>query len=258
MLDKSYRLKLVDFGTSRDMFNPEVKGSGNSSKGKRTFEHFVGTPQYMAPENVRNKDSGYKCDIWSLGCILYQVIAGFTPFNGASEYIIFTKSVEKEAVFYDYLFSSSAKALISKMITKDFEKRATLQEVINDPYFEGIDWNNLPTYEDAMKGITPLEKFLIDAKAPFFSLKEEDKPDFNNLALKIIFKDLKEKLDFNTELSPEDKALINKRLELMLLQAMSFYSIEDFEWEGLPKGLEKTPVPNSKVVESSSSDEEDK
>jgi 3-phosphoinositide dependent protein kinase-1 len=257
LLDKANRLKLVDFGTSRDMLNPQIKGSGNSSKGKRVFDHFIGTPQYMAPENVRNKDSGYKCDIWSLACILYQFIAGCPPYNGASEYIIFTKSVEKNPVFYDYLFSGPSKDLLSKMLIKDFEKRPTLEEVMKDPYFEGVDWNNLPAFEDAVKGILPHEQFLIEAKAPFFTLKEDDKPEFNELALKTIHKDIEEKLKANTELLPEDKELINKRLGLMLKQSMAFYSVEDFEWEGLPKGLEKIPVPNDNLAEKDQSSDED-
>jgi serine/threonine protein kinase len=50
MLDNTGRLKLIDFGTSRDMLNPEIKGSGNGRKDKKVFEHYVGTPNFMSPE----------------------------------------------------------------------------------------------------------------------------------------------------------------------------------------------------------------
>ena len=43
-----------------------------------------GTPYYMAPEVMKgNYDE--KCDIWSIGCILYAMLTGFPPFGGASE-----------------------------------------------------------------------------------------------------------------------------------------------------------------------------
>ena len=38
--------------------------------------NFVGTPQFMAPECVHNKENSYSCDVWSLGCILYQLYCG--------------------------------------------------------------------------------------------------------------------------------------------------------------------------------------
>ena len=57
--------------------------------------NFVGTSQYMAPECVRNKGSPtLASDIWSLGCILYQLETGLLPFRGASDYLVFRRSTE--------------------------------------------------------------------------------------------------------------------------------------------------------------------
>jgi len=63
MLNENYEIKLIDFGTAKDVFNPSIKGSGTGSKGKKNFEHFVGTPNFMAPECIRNKESSYFSDI---------------------------------------------------------------------------------------------------------------------------------------------------------------------------------------------------
>lgn len=49
LLTKDKKIKIVDFGTARDDFE-NLKGSGNSAKGKMVYDHFVGTPNYMAPE----------------------------------------------------------------------------------------------------------------------------------------------------------------------------------------------------------------
>ena len=70
-MTSDHKIKLIDFGTARDMIDTSVKGSGNSSNGKRVFEHFIGTPQYMSPECFHNVDSNYKSDVWSLGCLFY-------------------------------------------------------------------------------------------------------------------------------------------------------------------------------------------
>jgi len=43
----------------------------------------------MSPEQIRNKDSNEKSDIWALGNIIMQMVIGFPPFMGKSDYLIF-------------------------------------------------------------------------------------------------------------------------------------------------------------------------
>ena len=44
LLTNTKSLKLIDFGTARDLQNPQIKGSGNGRPGRMVYEHFVGTP----------------------------------------------------------------------------------------------------------------------------------------------------------------------------------------------------------------------
>ena len=66
------------------MDRPDLKGSGNGLRGKKPFEHYVGTPQYMAPECIHNQASEKKSDIYSLAGTLYFLKAGSPPFSGGS------------------------------------------------------------------------------------------------------------------------------------------------------------------------------
>ena len=48
----------------------------------RYADSIVGSPDYMAPEVLRAKPYTYSVDYWSLGCILFEFLAGFPPFTG--------------------------------------------------------------------------------------------------------------------------------------------------------------------------------
>ena len=67
-----FKVKLIDFGTSQ-------KFEGDTKLTER-----YGTPYYIAPE-VLKKNYNEKCDIWSLGVILYILLVGYPPFNGAED-----------------------------------------------------------------------------------------------------------------------------------------------------------------------------
>jgi serine/threonine protein kinase len=223
MLTKEHKLKFLDFGTARDMLHPEVKGSGNSHKGRKVYEHFVGTPQYMPPEAIRNKGSGYKTDVFALGCMIYQFFAGYPPFLGGSEYLIFTKTLNEKTYYYDFIFDEETIGLIELMIEKDVDKRITLEEVKKHSFFSDIDWEKLPSYEECKSKITKLELYLDKVKHKIMSI-----PEANPKILEVEIKKVQDELIESTEYDVNQKEVLLKRLQLMYKQGIAHHAIDQF------------------------------
>jgi len=68
------RIKLLDFGLATSVSNTE-EGSNESGM-------IMGTPHYMAPEQARGLPLDNRCDLFSIGCVLYQMISGELAFKG--------------------------------------------------------------------------------------------------------------------------------------------------------------------------------
>lgn len=123
------QIKVIDFGSAKDVVE-KVASMGNSSTGRKFFEHFMGTPNYMAPECIHNKFSDARSDVYSLGCLFYNLVAGLPPFLGGSEYLIFRAALDTTPVFYDFLFDAEEAEMISRMIEKEADKRPTADELV--------------------------------------------------------------------------------------------------------------------------------
>ncbi|MEO7720243.1 MAG: serine/threonine-protein kinase [Capsulimonas sp.] len=68
------RIKLMDFGIARQIDETILTQAGS----------FVGTPAYMSPEQCRGEDASAASDTWALGVLIYQMLAGRRPFEGAT------------------------------------------------------------------------------------------------------------------------------------------------------------------------------
>ena len=92
----------------------------------------TGTPYYCSPEIWNEKSYDYKSDIWSLGCIIYEICSLRPPFRGTS-----LKGLRNNVLNGHYLpipsiYSRELSILISKMLVIDPNKRASANELVND------------------------------------------------------------------------------------------------------------------------------
>src|SRR5262245_52606752 len=83
--DGSDRVKLLDFGIARSMQDARLTGAGE----------VFGTPQYMAPERITSIDSGPASDLYALGVILYEMLAGELPFDAPDIATFFLKHLKE-------------------------------------------------------------------------------------------------------------------------------------------------------------------
>ncbi|GMF17928.1 unnamed protein product [Phytophthora fragariaefolia] len=135
--DSGGHLKLIDFGTAKNFADTALNGP-----------NFVGTPEYMPPETIDNKEPTFASDMWAFGCIVYQLLTGETPFSGGSAYLTFLRVQDGNYYLPEYL-SDAAKDLVSKLLQKDANTRlggtqanAMSAVKVAHPFFKGIDFEN--------------------------------------------------------------------------------------------------------------------
>ena len=126
LLDESGNLKISDFGLS-SLYVGDANGDGASRT--EILHTTCGTPNYVAPEVLADKGyDGKKADVWSIGVILYVLIAGFLPFDESSIVALFGK-IQAADFTYPKWFSMDVRGVIDKMLVADPAQRITLKEL---------------------------------------------------------------------------------------------------------------------------------
>ena len=97
----------------------------------------------MSPEMLNESRAAPGSDYWALGCILYKLLFGAVPFEGANENLTFEKILNRELVFPEDA-DANAKDLIDKLLRVDAEARLTDFDTFRaHPFFAAIDFETL-------------------------------------------------------------------------------------------------------------------
>ncbi|WCJ43801.1 Calcium-dependent protein kinase family protein [Euphorbia peplus] len=125
LFDRRGRVKLCDFG-SAEWLNEEGMMTG-----------VVGTPYYVAPEVVMGREYNEKADVWSVGVVLYVMLAGIPPFYGDTVEEIFEAVIRGNLRFPPRVFRSvspAVKDLLRKMICRDVSRRFSAEQALRHPW----------------------------------------------------------------------------------------------------------------------------
>ncbi|GAA5823805.1 hypothetical protein JCM11251_003301 [Rhodosporidiobolus azoricus] len=179
LIDPTGHIKLTDFGLAAGALNPgkiehlkhkldevadsplifrstiEMKSLYKSIRmaDARYADSVVGSPDYMAIETLRGSSYSYGVDYWSLGCILFEFLAGFPPFSGATADETWTNLKNWSRVLRrphydrpeDRIFNLSDEGwdAITCLINHKERRMSTMDQVKAHTFFRGVDWPNL-------------------------------------------------------------------------------------------------------------------
>jgi len=168
LLDHEGHIKLTDYGMCKEGIR---RGDTTST--------FCGTPNYIAPEILRGEDYAFSVDWWALGVLLYEMLAGRSPFDvvGATdnpdqntEDYLFQVILEK-TIRIPRSLSVKAASILKGFLNKNpadrlgCHKETGFMEIMSHPFFKTIEWELLeqkqipPPYRPRLESERDLANF---------------------------------------------------------------------------------------------------
>ncbi|XP_044463745.1 CBL-interacting serine/threonine-protein kinase 21-like [Mangifera indica] len=155
LLESQGNLKVSDFGLSA------LRKPGD------ILTTACGSPCYVAPELLANKGyDGAAADVWSCGVILFELLAGYLPFDDRNLMVLYRKIARAEYKFPRW-FTEGQKNLISRILNPNPKMRITLLEITEDSWFQ-------TDYEPSCGYQSDDKIYLDDVNAAFDSIEEND------------------------------------------------------------------------------------
>lgn len=135
LLDRNGHIKITDFGFAKEVLTVTWT--------------LCGTPDYIAPEVITTKPYNKSVDWWSLGVLIFEMLAGFTPFYDTTPMKTYEKILSGKVHFPNF-FHPDVVDLLLRLITADLSSR--LGNLVNGPadirnhyWFSEVVWEKLLT-----------------------------------------------------------------------------------------------------------------
>merc|ERR1719453_2164212 len=137
VLDRHGYLKIVDFGLAK-----VVDG--------KTWT-LCGTPDYLAPEIIRNEGHDKAVDYWALGVLVYELVAGLPPFYADDPIDVYENVLNLKYELREDAFSRNLADLLRRLLQLSQPKRlgngkGGVRAISKHRWFAGFDWDGLLGY----------------------------------------------------------------------------------------------------------------
>lgn len=114
-----------------------IPGSSTSNNVPSVMSLVAGTPLYMSPQASKALPPSQKDDIWSIGCIAYELLYGKGPFEGSHNMVELMNRILEGKINpppANIQVSDGAKAFVARLLNLDDTARPTAEELLNDPW----------------------------------------------------------------------------------------------------------------------------
>ncbi|EGD79703.1 AGC/PKC/ALPHA protein kinase [Salpingoeca rosetta] len=136
MLDQDGHIKITDMGMCKEGMLPD-----------QTTGTFCGTPDYIAPEIIHGMPYNKSVDFWALGVLLYEMLIGRPPFDGADDDELFDNVIAKDIRIPSGVPTAAASLLRGLMQKRPSSRLGCgpsgRRDIMDHPFYRHMDWDKL-------------------------------------------------------------------------------------------------------------------
>jgi urea transport system substrate-binding protein len=145
-----YRVKILDFGLARPI---------NDTRRLTATGLIVGTPSYLAPEQARGLPLDHRCDLFSLGCVLYRMVTGILPFDGPNTMAQLTALAVDDPQPIEQLapdVPAGLRQLIHQLLARNPDERPATARAVAES-LRALEKGEIPSRAAVTQPLLPLE-----------------------------------------------------------------------------------------------------
>ena len=131
LLDSDGHIRIIDFGLAKINMKPNQK----------TYS-FCGTPEYMAPEIASSRGHSFSSDWYSLGTLIYEMLAGQPPHYDSDKFVMLQTRINNPVTMKKF-FTAETKSLLLGMLEQDPKHRFGAEEIKAHEFFKEINWDDV-------------------------------------------------------------------------------------------------------------------
>jgi NIMA (never in mitosis gene a)-related kinase len=118
-LTKDFHVRLGDLGVAKVL-----------SQNTNFARTIVGTPYYLSPELCQEKPYNEKSDVWSLGCLLYEMCALKHPFESRNQAGLMMKIIQGRYEPLPNIYSKELTEIVTLCLQKDYRRRPSIHDIL--------------------------------------------------------------------------------------------------------------------------------